>query len=485
MHGSNATPTPEPPRVLSTLNDDGTRRWIKPRLSVGRFLTRRRVTAWLLIALFTLIPYIKLNGKPLVLLDLSTRHFTLFGRTFLPTDTLLLALLLVGIFVTIFLLTALFGRVWCGWACPQTVYMEFVFRPLERLFDGAPGRTKGPLAGRAFSKPLKYAVYLFISMYLAHTFLAYFVGVESLRVWVTQSPLRHPAPFLVMVVVTALMMFDFAFFREQTCLLACPYGRFQAALLDRNSLIVSYDRLRGEPRGKAQRDLALKVVDSATPPQRGDCVDCRLCVTTCPTGIDIRDGLQMECIGCTQCIDACDAVMDKLHRPRGLIRYTSQAAISGERRRLLRPRVIIYPVILLAVITAFSIVLATKGPADVTIMRGVGRPFVELPGGDVGNPVKIKLVNRSEQPLIFKLALTGAEQLTFVTDENPVAVAAGQSKTLQGMIAAPRSSFKDGECAVHIAVSSEGGAFHKQVTYRLMGPATAHRSESRNGKGAP
>jgi cytochrome c oxidase accessory protein FixG len=470
----------EPPRVLSTLNSDGSRRWIKPRLSRGRFLFRRRVVACILILIFTLTPYIKLNGKPLILLDLSTRHFTFFGCTFLPTDTLLLALLLVGIFVTVFLLTALFGRVWCGWACPQTVYMEFVFRPIERLFEGAPGRARGLLAGKPFSKPLKYAAYLIISMYLAHTFLAYFVGVDSLRQWVTQSPLRHPAPFLVMVVVTGLMMFDFAFFREQTCIVACPYGRFQAALLDRNSLIVSYDRVRGEPRGKVGRDLSLKLVENSQPAARqGDCVDCRMCVTTCPTGIDIRDGLQMECIGCTQCIDSCDAVMDRLNRPRGLIRYTSQAAIGGERRRLIRPRVVIYPAILLAVVTAFSIVLATRGPADVTVMRGVGGPFVELPGGDIGNPVKIKVVNRSDRLSSFTITLSGAKDLRFSVEENPVRVPPGQAKALVGMISAPAATFHDGESAIRVAVTSEDPLFRKEVTYRLMGPASRHHGQRR------
>lgn len=470
----------QPKRVLSTLNDDGSRRWIRPRLSAGRFLTRRRVVAWVLILIFTVIPYLRMNGKPLVLLDLSTRRFTLLGHTFLPTDTLLLALLLVGVFVGIFLLTALFGRVWCGWACPQTVYMEFVFRPIERIFEGAPGRAKGPLAGKAFSKPLKYATYLLVSMYLAHTFLAYFVGVDNLRVWVTQSPLQHPAPFLVMVVVTGLMMFDFAFFREQTCLVACPYGRFQSALLDRDSLIVSYDRKRGEPRGKARRDVSLKVVEGAA--KQGDCVDCGLCVQTCPTGIDIRDGLQMECVGCTQCIDACDAVMEKLGRPRGLIRYTSQAAVSGEKRRLVRPRVIVYPAILLAVMTAFMVVMSTRGPADVTVLRGVGRPFVELPGGEIANPVKIKIMNRTETAAEYGIAVTGAEGLRLTAEDNPVRVAGGQAKVVVGLVAAPREALIGGEAVIHVEVSTRDGAFKKDVRFRMMGPGTAHGNGGAHGE---
>ncbi len=477
-------------RVLSTLNDDGSRRWIKPRCSSGRFLARRRGVAYVLILIFTLIPYLRMNGKPLILLDLAARKFTFFGHTFLPTDTLLLALLLVGVFVTIFLLTALFGRVWCGWACPQTVYMEFVFRPIERLFEGSPGHGKGPLAGKAFSKPAKFGAYLLVSMYLAHTFLAYFVGVEQLRHWVLRSPFEHPAPFLVMIVVTGLMMFDFTFFREQTCIVACPYGRFQSALLDRDSVIVSYDRKRGEPRGKFRQsvagDVSLNITNGhAGRAAQGDCVDCGMCVQTCPTGIDIREGLQMECIGCTQCIDACDAVMTKIGRPRGLIRYTSQSLVSGEKRHLIRPRVVIYPLILVAVMTAFTIVLATKGPADVTILRGVGRPFVELPGGDIGNPVKIKIVNRTETPMTYAFDPSGADGLHLSIEENPVRVAPGQSRVFMGMLALPRSGFTDGEAIIHLAVSAQEPPFRKDVKYRLMGPATRHHtaSESKHEEG--
>jgi cytochrome c oxidase accessory protein FixG len=288
-------------RVLPTLNEDGSRRWIRPKPSHGTYATVRRAVAYALMLVFFLIPHVRMGGKPLILLDIPRRQFTLFGTTFLPTDTMLLMLLLASIIIAIFLMTALFGRVWCGWACPQTVYMEFLFRPIERLVEG--GRS-GSLAldkQRSHFHPrrlLKYAIYVVLAIFLAHTFLAYFVGTEALAQWIRRSPADHPTSFLVMA-GTALAIFgDFAYFREQTCLVACPYGRMQSVLLDRQSLIVAYDPTRGEPRMKGK----------TRPAGAGDCIDCGACVTTCPTGIDIRDGLQMECIHCTQCADACDEI---------------------------------------------------------------------------------------------------------------------------------------------------------------------------------
>jgi cytochrome c oxidase accessory protein FixG len=340
--------------------EDGSRRWLHPRLARGPYLRARRILAYALIAVFTLLPYLKIRGKPAVLLDLPDREFTIFGFTFLPTDTLLLALALLTLVLGICLVTALAGRMWCGWMCPQTVYMEFVFRPIERLFDGPPGARHRPGKKRTMPRTVaKYIVFLVISAYLAHTFLAYFVGVEALAQWVRRSPLEHPVSFLIMLAVTGLMVFDFVYFREQMCIVACPYGRFQSVMLDRDSLIVSYDPRRGEPRGK--------LADRKPETLHGDCIDCGLCADTCPTGIDIRDGLQLECIACTQCIDACNGVMQHIGKPKGLIRLSSQAAIEGHPGRWLRLRVILYPALMVLLSAIFLVILCTKKSADVTI----------------------------------------------------------------------------------------------------------------------
>jgi cytochrome c oxidase accessory protein FixG len=458
-------------QVLSTLNQDGSRRWLRPRLSRGRFLNRRRTVGYGLIALFALIPQLKMGGKPLILLDVPRREFTFFGSTFLPTDTLLLSLLMIGIFLLIFLLTALLGRVWCGWACPQTVYLELVFRPIERFFEGEPGKRR-PGGGLGVRKALKWIAYLLVSMFLAHTFLAYFVGVDRLAVWVRQSPLEHPASFMIMLAVTGLMLFDFGLFREQLCIVACPYGRFQSVMLDRDTLIIGYDQQRGEPRGKVRRSahngqsrgVALPVLEDSC----GDCVDCMLCVQTCPTGIDIRNGLQMECIGCAQCIDACDAVMAKLGRARGLIRYSSQAAIEGRGRRVLRPRIVIYPLALAVVATVFAMVLMNKGAADVTILRGPGMPFNVLPSGAIANQIRVKVTNRGGEPEHYTIEVLDP-RLTLNADENPMMVAPREPRTQGVLVIAPADAFAEGALSVRFRIAGEGG-FSREITYRLLGP---------------
>jgi cytochrome c oxidase accessory protein FixG len=464
-------PAPAQGRVLPTLNPDGTRRWLRPRLFAGRFFKRRRALAWVLIALFTAIPYLKMNGRPLILLDVIHREFTLFGVTFLPTDSVLLMLLLVGIFLGIFLITATYGRVWCGWACPQTVYMEFLYRPIERLIEG-PARAQESLDARPFHprRLLKYAVFLGLSMFLAHTFLAYFVGVSELAHWVRRSPFEHPVAFLVMAGTTALMMLDFGVMREQICMVACPYGRFQSVLLDRRSLIVGYDARRGEPRGHLPRGR-LAVVD----PSRGDCIDCGACVTCCPTGIDIRDGLQMECIHCTQCIDACDSIMDGIGRPRGLIRYSSRDELAGQPRRILRPRIVIYPLLLAVVWGALAYALWHRAPADVTVLRAIGSPFTVMPSGLVMNQIRVKIVNRDSVDRQYHVELlepagAGPAGLELIAPENPLPVHAGKSATAPFFVTAPRAAFEDGRRDVQLRID-DGAGWSAVMPYRLLGPS--------------
>jgi len=451
-------------RVLSTLNVDGSRRWIRPRPSGGRWWRSRQVVAYALMFVFFVIPYLRMNGKPLILLDLPRREFTLFGTTFLPTETLLFMLGFVSIGITIFLVTALFGRVWCGWGCPQTVYMEYLFRPLERLFEGG-ARGSAQLDQRGARGQLhprrlaKYAVYGVLALFLAHTFLAYFVGVEQLAVWVRRSPVEHPTSFLVMLGTTVAIFLDFAWFREQTCLVACPYGRLQSVMLDRRSLIVGYDRRRGEPRAKAARRDA----------HSGDCVDCLMCVQTCPTGIDIRDGLQMECIHCTQCIDACDTVMVKIGKPKGLIRYGSRDGFESSARGWLRPRVVLYPLALAISLGLFAWQLGTRATAELTVLRGTAAAFTVQDDGTVLNAVKIRVANRSGEPRAYRIALDGAGGLELVAPINPMPVKAGERRTETVFVRAPRAAFPRGVREVSFTID-DGRGTRLTSPWRLVGP---------------
>jgi cytochrome c oxidase accessory protein FixG len=279
----------------------------------------------------------------------------------------------------------------------------------------------------------------------------------------TGSPTDHPAAFGVMLVTTMLMFADFGWFREQTCILACPYGRFQSVLLDKQSLVVGYDESRGEPRRPWRKNEERTA---------GDCIDCNLCVSTCPTGIDIREGaLQMECIACTQCIDACDQVMDKIGRPRGLVRYTSQAELETGSRKFIRPRLVVYSAILLIMFGTLAFSLAGKSTADVTLLRGLGAPFSVLPSGEVSNQIRIKIANRSPEERSYAFELVDGVGLTLVAPENPLTVAAGESQLTAAFITAAPSAFTAGELEITLRIADEVD-FEEIRSYRLLGPTS-------------
>jgi cytochrome c oxidase accessory protein FixG len=384
-------------------------------------------------------------------------------HTFLPTDTVLLAIFMVGVLLSIFLFTALFGRIWCGWACPQTVYMEFLFRPIERFFDGTVGRGGPKKNVPTWRTVAKYVAYFILCVYLANTFLAYFIGVDKLKVWVTQSPVEHPVPFLVMAFVTFAMMVDFCFFREQMCLIACPYGRFQSVLLDRNSMIVAYDQKRGEPRGKKSKTV------SGALPVVGDCIDCGNCVTTCPTGIDIRQGLQMECINCTQCIDACNLVMEKIGRPKDLIRYSSQSRDAGERGSLLRPRTLIYPILLTGILTAFVTVFLMTKTFDAVMLREAGNPYVMTEDGQVRNLIKLKLTNRTDEAMTLSAKILEPAGAVMQIQQAEFKMAPREITQFHASIIAAPTVFQKGQATTVVEITNQHG-ITRTVRFKILGP---------------
>ena len=458
---SNLPPKAPEGEVLATMREDGSRRWLRPKPSAGRFWKKRLVVAWVLMALFTITPWIRVAGKPLFLFDITSRRFIVFGTTFHADETVPLALLGVSFVLAIFLLSALLGRVWCGWACPQTVYLEFLYRPIERLMEGKHYKSPKRHAMPKWRLVLKYAIFLVLSLHLANTFLSWFVGTDKLMQWTQQSPLEHPVPFLVVFVTTGLMMWDFAFWREQMCTLACPYARLQSVLLDRSSLVVGYDAKRGEPRGNP-RKLAQQGVNP------GDCVDCGLCVTTCPTGIDIRKGLQLECVACTQCVDACDEVMEKVGRPKGLIRYSSQNELEGKPNRVLRPRVIIYPALMAIMLGLLVFAVSSRTDAQIQFQRARGQnPYNVMESGEVRNLVQVHLVNRTDETATYDIRIKGIGRL--LKPQFPITLAgqAGTDATIHVIL--PSDSFEGGRRQVEVELIQDGRVLDS-AKRKILGP---------------
>ncbi len=461
----NQSPAELKERVLPTLNQDGTRRRIRPKLYRGPIYTKRFFVGWALIIMFVGLPFISIGGAPAVLLDLGAREFTFFGRTFFATDGVLLMLLMLSIFIGIIGLTALVGRGWCGWGCPQTVYMELLFRPIERLFEGdRNSQLRLDNAGGGVRRVLKNVVFAVLSILVANVFLSYFVGVETLGYWMRSSPLKQPTGFAVMGATAALVFFDFAYFREQMCTVICPYARLQAALLDKDSLIIGYDEKRGEPRHKGKPI-----------PGAGDCIDCSACVVACPTGIDIREGLQLECIACGQCIDACNTIMPKVNKPLGLIRYASQRSLAGGLSRIVRTRLVAYTLLLLILLTALIVVGAKSRGVDVTVLRGIGAPYIIEEAG-VRNQVRIKLENRSavDDAYQIEILFDGEKQpgdlgVEVVIPENPVKVEAKGRRSTSLFLVTPVSAFQGGRLPITVRITGQDGeSFDKP--YHLIGP---------------
>ncbi len=383
---------------VTTINRDGSRFFLHPADVNGLFTRLRRLFALLLIGIYLALPWIPINGNPAVFLDVVNRRFHLFGLTFTAQDLWLAFFFITGLGFSLFFVTALFGRLWCGWACPQTVFLEHVYRRIERWIEGdATKRRKLDRqpwdASKLFKRGFKHTLFVLISLIIAHFFLAYFVSIPQLYSWMKSSPIEHWSAFIFVFVASGLIYFNFAWFREQLCLVICPYGRLQSALIDDDSVIIGYDEKRGEPRGKATKSDV------------GDCIDCNRCVQVCPTGIDIRQGLQIECIGCANCIDACDTIMTKLNRPKGLVRYDSLNGFAGKKKRILRPRIALYFVLMLFGATAMTLSAMQLRSANMTLVRMTGMPYF-LTDTTIRNQYMVRIINKSTEPRTFAIEHT-------------------------------------------------------------------------------
>ena len=394
--------------TLPTADASGGRKWLYPRSVTGRFTRWRTVVAvGLLIALFA-GPFVWVDGHPLFLFNVLERRFIFFGVPFWPQDFYLVAFGLVTFIVFIALFTVVYGRVWCGWACPQTIFMEMVFRKIEGWIEGDFAARKRLDAGRwttekVVKKSLKHGVFLLISFAISNTFLAYIIGRDGWLTLITDNPAQHLGGLAMMVLFTGVFYLVFAQLREIVCTTICPYGRLQGVLLDKNSLVVAYDFLRGEPRGKLKKT---ELVSAPVVPAKGDCIDCHLCVQVCPVGIDIRNGTQLECINCTLCVDACDSIMEKIDRPPGLIRIDSLRGIEEGKSFRFTGRMLAYSGILVLLLGILGFLLISRPVVDVLVLRAPGQMFQREKGGNVSNLYLVEVINKTYRPIPVRFRLS-------------------------------------------------------------------------------
>ncbi len=465
---------------LATTDKEGKRIYLYPSEVRGSYRTwRTRLTA-VLILFFLILPWIRIGGHQALLLDISQRRFAILGLTFWAHDAPMLLFVFGGAAMLLGLVTAIWGRVWCGWACPQTVFVDGVFRRIERWIEGdSLARSKldaSPLSGeKIVKKTAKWISFSLIGLIISHSFLAYFVGTEALAAMIRQSPSEHPGAFAIMAGFTAIILFDFGWFREQFCTLVCPYGRFQSVLMDDQSSVVAYDQKRGEPR----RGIA------APAAPQGDCVNCYRCVQVCPTGIDIRRGVQLECIACTACMDACDDVMSRMKKPRGLIRYGTQATTEGQSEKSLpwfaRARVWIHLATVILFGSGLASTVATRTPIEMTFIRAVDIPYQEVTGpngrAEVINHYKVALRNQTFQASKLTLQLTPeAEQkgISLVVANHQAILAAGASGRSDIFIRFPKDTLTSGHSSISVGLKAEAIDSPLAQTYthevRLVGP---------------
>jgi len=378
------------------MNEEGKRNWVYANQPKGRLYNMRTIVGIILLAFLFLAPHIKVaNGEPLLLFNILQRKFVLFGVVFWPQDFHLFVIGLISIIISIVTFTVVYGRVWCGWACPQTIFMEMVFRRIEYWIEGSGDQQRIRAKGedtfdRIWRTTLKHFIFIIISWAITHTMMAYIVGADKVKEYIVGSPSENLSVFIAIMVFTGAFYFVFAYFREQVCSLVCPYGRLQGALLDNNTLMVTYDYKRGEGRGPMRKGEDRKSLG------KGDCVNCNKCVTVCPTGIDIRNGIQLECINCTACIDACNSTMKRYDLPEGLIRITSQNNISKGARFKWTPRVIAYTALTVALFGALLVLFTLRSSYETTILRVQGSLYQKLDEGYYSNIYNYKIVNKTE-----------------------------------------------------------------------------------------
>ncbi|HEY8934107.1 MAG TPA: cytochrome c oxidase accessory protein CcoG [Cyclobacteriaceae bacterium] len=455
---------------IATVDEKGKRIWIYPKKPAGYYHRLRVIVTVFLLSLFFGGPFIKIGGQPLLLLNIFERKFIIFGQAFWPQDFVILAITLITFFVFIILFTVVFGRVWCGWMCPQTLFMEMVFRKIEYWIEGdAPAQrrlNKEPFSTSKFFKKInKHLIFIAISLLISHTVMAYMIGVNETLNIMSHSPEENMAGFIGLMIFTAIFYGVYAKFREQACIAVCPYGRLQGVLLVKESIVVAYDWLRGEPRGRIKKNEKTTV-------KQGDCIDCKLCVHVCPTGIDIRNGTQLECVNCTACIDACDDVMIKIGKPKGLIRFASYNSIKNNVLRIITPRVIAYCAVLIILAGTLGFVLATRSAVETTVLKVSGTLYQRTDDGYITNLYNVEFVNKTfhEITLQAKVESPGTAQLQRVDGKPIVVPAEGITKGVF-FIKIPQADLHSARTIVKLGIYKDGELIEK-LKVKFIGPVS-------------
>ncbi len=452
---------------IATVTKEGKRKWIYPKKPSGRFYNARTIVSIFLILFLVIVPFIKVNGHPFLLLDFPNRNFILFTIPFGPHDFHLFALAIIAFVVFIVLFTAVFGRVFCGWACPQTVFMEMVFRKIECLIEGdfkdQMKLNQSPwTSNKIVKKALKHTIFFLISFFISNIFLSYVIGIDELTKIVTTPPSKHLTGFISMLIFSGVFYWVFSYFREQACTIVCPYGRLQGVLLDQDSIVIAYDNVRGEPRGKLKKNESKDTF--------GDCIDCNMCVDVCPTGIDIRNGIQLECVNCTACIDACDIVMDKINRPRGLIRYDSLRGIEKKEKFRITPRMIGYSAVLVILISILSYLLITRSDFSINILRTPGLLYQEQPNNKYSNIYDLNIINKTFNRAQIELKLKNIDgELKLLGGE--VNLKPQQKLDSKFLLILPKSSMTKMNTPITILVYSKNKLL-KEIKTSFLGPIT-------------
>lgn len=393
---------------LGTADKEGRRQFVYPKKPQGRLYRWRSFFSIFQLGLLLGAPFIKIDGQPLLMLNIIERKFVILGQVFWPQDLPLFALGMLCLFVFIILFTAVYGRVFCGWLCPQTVFLEMLFRKVEYAIDGDASQQRALAqapwtGGKLVKRVLKHGIYLLLAFIIGNVLLAYIIGSDGLKELIVDTPLQHPGGFAAMIIFTGGFYWIYAYFREQICCFLCPYGRLQSVLLDEDSIVVSYDYKRGEERGRFRKNDDR---DSRAERGEGDCINCGMCQRVCPTGIDIRNGTQLECVNCTACIDACNFMMDNVGLPQGLIRYASENGIKNQDKSFkFTPRVIGYTVVLCILIGIMSALLFTRQDIEVKILRTPGQTYQVMADDTITNVFNVNVINKSFEPHPIKFVL--------------------------------------------------------------------------------